>query len=205
MNEELQELKLMVPTYLAERFATEDSNSDQPDFGEPNVPVLIREAEGVRIVLGTHEYEDYEKPDIQIERRPNGWAIFLHPLGGSDPSGFVYFLDDGRSFLAKEYALGPTPAIEVLEAGHKVRELDCPSQETPDLPCFLVAQNPSCGGQLERPLWWEGLEMSHTHPRSLILANPGQSPPISAFERQSLPMSASHPLLPNRINGNPAS
>jgi hypothetical protein len=124
--------------------------------------VLIREADGVRIVLGTHDYEDYEKPDIYIERRPNGWAIFLHPLGGSDPSGFVYFLDDGRSFLAKEFGLGPTPAIEVLEADHKLRELDCPSEETPDPPCFLVAQNPSSGGHLERPFPNEGLKTRST-------------------------------------------
>jgi hypothetical protein len=94
------------------------------DFSEPNVPVLVCEADGVRVVLGTHRYNDYSKPDIQIERRPNGWAIFLHPLGGSDPSGYVYFLDDGCSFLVKEHGLGPTDVIEVLEADEGVPELD---------------------------------------------------------------------------------
>jgi hypothetical protein len=138
MNEESQELKLIVPTYLAERHTRDDLSGDQPDFGEPNVPVLIREAEGVRIVLGTHDYDNYEKPDIQIERRPNGWAIFLHPLGGSDPSGFIYFLDDGRSFLAKDYDYGPTEAIQVLEPGEKVRELDWPSEEPADSPSLVM-------------------------------------------------------------------
>jgi hypothetical protein len=50
------------------------------------------------------------KPDVQIERRPNGWAIFLSPLGGSDPCALVYFHDDGRSWLTKELA-GPTPEL----------------------------------------------------------------------------------------------
>jgi hypothetical protein len=72
MNEALQELKLVVPTYMAECYENEGRDGDQPDFGEPNVPVLVREAEGVRIVLGTHDYDDYGKPDMQIERRPNG-------------------------------------------------------------------------------------------------------------------------------------
>ncbi len=125
MNEDLQELKLLVPTYNAEGFPDEVAKDEMPEFGEPLVPVLIREADGVRIVLGTHDY-DCETPDIQIERRPNGWAIFLHPLGGSDPSGYVYFLDDGRSFLSPENNFGPTPAIEVLEPHGQVPELDCP-------------------------------------------------------------------------------
>jgi hypothetical protein len=96
----------------------------KPDFGEPDVPVLIHEAEGLRIVLGSHDYDDREKPDIQIERRPNGWAIFLHPLGGCDASGYVYFLDDGRSFLVKEKGLGPTEGIKVLEDHETVPEVD---------------------------------------------------------------------------------
>ncbi len=150
MNEALQELKLIVPTYLAERYNPEDLSGDPPDFGEPNVPVLIREAEGVRIVLGTHDYDDYEKPDVQIERRPNGWAIFLHPLGGSDPSGFVYFLDDGRSFLAKDYGYSATEAIQVLEPGEKVRELDWPTEEPVDSPCLVIHAN-SEPGELEEP------------------------------------------------------
>ena len=41
-------------------------------------------------------------PDIQIKRRRNGWMLFLHPVGGSDPSGYVFFLDDGRSLVVKQ-------------------------------------------------------------------------------------------------------
>ena len=47
-------------------------------------------------------FDDMSKPDIQIERRPRGWAIFLHPLGGGDASGLVYFLDDGRSYIVPD-------------------------------------------------------------------------------------------------------
>jgi hypothetical protein len=99
-------------------------NGEKSGFGDQGVPVLIHEADGVRIVLGTHDYNDHEKPDVQIERRPNGWAIFLHPLGGSGASGYVYFLDDGRSFLVKEYGLGPTDCIKVLDPGETVSEVD---------------------------------------------------------------------------------
>jgi len=96
------------------------------DFGEPNVPVLIREGDGVRIVLGSHDYNDYTKPDVHIERRPYGWAMFLHPLGGCDPSGSVYFLDDGRSFLLRANDIRSTEVIEVLEANECVPGLDRP-------------------------------------------------------------------------------
>jgi hypothetical protein len=121
-----EELKLAVPTYvrnLQERKAHTDEN---PDFGSPHVPVLIHEADGVRIVLGTHDYDDYDTPDIQIERRPNGWAIFLHPLGGVDPSGYVYFLDDGRSFVVPGREHGAAQTIQVIAAQDDVPELDRP-------------------------------------------------------------------------------
>ena len=110
----MEEFKLSVPTYYGAANCKQNIVGDLPDFDAPNVPVLIHEAEGVRIVLGTHDFNDREKPDIQIERRPKGWAIFLHPVGGGDASGYVYFLDDGRSFLLKQkYWAGSNP-IEVL-------------------------------------------------------------------------------------------
>jgi hypothetical protein len=123
----MQKLKLNVPTYLANMPVKHVGADDNPDFGDPNVPVLIHESAGVRIVLGTHDYEDLEKPDVQIERRPNGWAIFLHPVGGGDESGFVYFLDDGRSFLVPEIGYASNGGgIQVLGIHDDVPELDCP-------------------------------------------------------------------------------
>ena len=71
-------------------------------------------------MLGTDDFEDREKPDIQIERRPKGWAIFLHPSAG-DPSGIVYFLDDGRSYLLPEIGSG---SIEVLDDHEEPSEID---------------------------------------------------------------------------------
>lgn len=115
-------LKLMVPTYNGK--SLEEPNCKLPEFDEPEVPVLVCPAEGVRIVLGTHDYHDYSKPDVQIERRHNGWAIFLHPLGGSDPSGFVFFLDDGRSYVVKEECGGPTEPIELVEYDQAATEVD---------------------------------------------------------------------------------
>ncbi len=147
----MQELKLSLPTYhgtgapdreaergcaefrssVAARFAADGANSYQtweprPDFGPPLVSVLAHEAAGLRVVLGTHDWQSNEFPDVQIERRPNGWALFLHPTGGSDPSGYVYFLDDGRSFVVVEGKFGATPRLELLKPGASVPDLDRP-------------------------------------------------------------------------------
>jgi hypothetical protein len=118
----VQELKLLVPTYYGD---TEDKPvfASKKEFDQPNVPVLICEGEGIRLVLGSHDDLDCNKPDIQIERRPSGWAIFLHPDPCGDASGFVYFLDDGRSFLVPEYGSGQ---IRVLNDIDQVPGIDAP-------------------------------------------------------------------------------
>jgi hypothetical protein len=139
LNADLKRLELSVPTYygsVAEKLAKE---LGLPEFGEPVVPVLVHEAEGVRIILGTHDYDDLRKPDIQIERRPNGWAIFLHPEPGGDASGFVYFLDDGRSFVLPEH--GPNP-IEMLDRGDEPPEIDEVDGPVPDV---ITQDHPELG------------------------------------------------------------
>ncbi len=117
MIESENELKLFVPTNIGNLYPA--TQYAPPEFDKPYEPVLVREANGVRIVLGTHVYSNVEKPDVLIERRPNGWVVFLHPLGRGDASGIVCFHDDGRSYLLKEWS-GPTPPIVVLEPGEKV-------------------------------------------------------------------------------------
>jgi hypothetical protein len=117
----MQELKLLVPTYNGRAFASQVEKGTLSEFGVPRVPILVREADGLRIVLGSHDYDDKDAPDIQIERRPKGWVIFLHPWGPGDASGFVYYLDDGRSFLVKEIGSG---AIEVATTSDEIREVD---------------------------------------------------------------------------------
>src|SRR5271170_4210154 len=96
----MQEFKVYAPTYYGE---SPEANPDGKfEFDDPRVPVVIRPADGIRLVLGTHDYFDNHAPDVQLERRSNGWLIFLHPLGGCDPSGYVFLLDDGRSFVVTE-------------------------------------------------------------------------------------------------------
>ena len=129
----MEGLKLVVPTYYGNtggkpEFAAKD------EFDEPSVPVLIREADGVRLVLGTHDFEDLEKPEIQIERRPNGWLIFLNPIPGGDTTGLVYFLDDGRSFLVPDGIF--SERIQVLDRVEEVPGID-------DLPNSEVLPDPS--------------------------------------------------------------
>jgi len=104
-------------------------HSRRPDHheesGKPLAPVVVSAGPGgVCIELGTDRFCDTRAPDVQIERRPGGWAIFLHPLGGSDACGVVYFTDDGRSYFQRETDGGPTPAIEIVPTGDKVPEFD---------------------------------------------------------------------------------
>jgi hypothetical protein len=118
------EILLRVPTYYGNTIAADGSSVDREEFDKPTVPLLVYPADGVRIVLGSHDLNDLQWPDVQIERRPKGWVMFLHPLGGSDPSGYVYFLDNGSSYLLKEPAIGPTPPIEVLEADEALEGIE---------------------------------------------------------------------------------
>ncbi|MGA2231570.1 MAG: hypothetical protein ABSH22_11780 [Tepidisphaeraceae bacterium] len=118
----MQELKVYAPTYYGDSAPVQ--RGEKQEFDDPRVPVLVRPADGIRIVLGSHDYFDCKVPDVQIERRPNGWAIFLHPVGGCDACGYVYFLDDGRSFLVPENGLGATPVIELLRSVGDVPEID---------------------------------------------------------------------------------
>jgi hypothetical protein len=116
----MQVLKLMVPTFNGSHFPGKVSRHAMPEYGRTETPVLVCEADGVRIILGSHDYHDFEKPDIYVERQPNGWAVFLHPSGGGDPSGMVYFLDDGKSYLLKEDDSGTTPPTIVVEPGNGI-------------------------------------------------------------------------------------
>ncbi len=102
------ELRLFVQTYLGHH-----QPISKADYGEPSVPILVHEDRGVRILLGSHD-PDGLMPDIQIERRPHGWCIFLNPQGGGDPCALVYFHDDGRSWLYKEKA-GSAPELQEVD------------------------------------------------------------------------------------------
>jgi hypothetical protein len=123
MEKATETLVLMVPTYYGAAQVNTESFPDKEEYDEPRVPVVVQDAEGVRVILGTSDFNDMNKPDIQIERRPNGWAIFLQPVGGGDSSGLVYFLDDGRSFLVPETG---SERIEVLDRCQEVPMIDDP-------------------------------------------------------------------------------
>jgi hypothetical protein len=110
-------IKLNVPTYNGKWL----QKYPLQDFDEPHVPLLVHPADGLRVVLGTHDFYDMSKSDIQIERRHNGWMIFLHRDGG-DPVGFVVFLDDGRNFVTIDHYA--EEAIQVVDFDEAVAELD---------------------------------------------------------------------------------
>ena len=52
----MEQFEMLVPTYYGMMHAKADPHEDKEDFAEPIVPVLIRHAEGVRVVLGTHDF-----------------------------------------------------------------------------------------------------------------------------------------------------
>lgn len=98
-HESAIDLKMIVPTYNGKWLL---ENPVLQECDEPHVPVLVTPADGLRIVLGTHDCNDFDKPGIYIERRHNGWMMFLQPHYAGDTSGFVVFLDDGRSYIAPD-------------------------------------------------------------------------------------------------------
>jgi hypothetical protein len=132
-SDSIQQFHLRVPTYYGAVKEEVLREFNLPEYGEPETPVLVHSAAGVRVVLGTHKLADWDKPDVQIERRPNGWAIYLNPSGG-DPCGCVYFLDDGRSLLLPERGMY---AIEVIHRKSEPPEIDVVMGPVPN----VVAEN----------------------------------------------------------------
>jgi hypothetical protein len=90
---------MRIPTFLGAVNVHNGAPPDTPEFGRPYAELSYYRQCGMRIVMQTPGKPAEEQPDIHIERRPCGWAIFLHPQGETDASGYVYFLDDGRSFI----------------------------------------------------------------------------------------------------------
>jgi hypothetical protein len=92
---------LLVPTFNGHLYAEEVERGEKPEWTEPDTPILVQPAAGLRLLLGTHDSEDREQPDVVVERQTDRWAIFLH-MNGGDPVGYIYLLDDGRGFLVRD-------------------------------------------------------------------------------------------------------
>jgi hypothetical protein len=107
------ELRLLVPTFNGHLYPDEVQRGAKAEWTEPDTPVLVQPAGGLRLLLGTHDSQNKEQPEVVVERQTDRWAIFLH-MNGGDPVGHLYLLDDGRSFLVRdEYG----EQITVLEPG----------------------------------------------------------------------------------------
>ena len=111
---------ILVPTYNGTAFPDDVESGAKPEYTAPLTPVTLAYDNGLRLVLGGAGL-DADKPDIQVERQPGKWVIFIHPESGCDPSGYLYIMDDGRSFVQLEHAFGKE-ALEVLQPGDKVPE-----------------------------------------------------------------------------------
>jgi len=95
-----------VPTYYRPQKRA-DGKLKSEGFATPCVPIVVHEECGVRIALGACDWRQRNTPDIQIERRPNGWAIFVR-TGDIDPCALLFILDDARTVcVPQRYAFDP--------------------------------------------------------------------------------------------------
>lgn len=116
------EVAFQVPTFYGHAYPGAVRDGLVPEFGPPLVPILVQRVDGLRLVLGSCDAFD-QAPDVQIERRPNGWAMFLHPASSGDPSGYVYFIDDGHSFVVPDSGVA-TPAIQIRQSEEVLAVVD---------------------------------------------------------------------------------
>ncbi len=76
------------------------------EFGAPLARIDIFEEEGARAVMLAPPVDgvfrnDQDCPNVVIERRANGWAIFIHKDGG-DCIGLVKISDDGECAMERD-------------------------------------------------------------------------------------------------------
>lgn len=81
-----------IPTY----------NPESCKESEPRIPVCIHTDDGICINLGTDDPANRNGPNVQIERRKNGYVVFIRTVAGWDQTCYVYMLDDGRCFVLPE-------------------------------------------------------------------------------------------------------
>jgi hypothetical protein len=91
--------RLSVPTYYG-------AKDRDVVFAEPNVPVQVNKAKGIRIVLGAHDFDDSPKPVVRVERRPHGWAVYIH-RDAADPIACILILDNGKTLLLPDPVADP--------------------------------------------------------------------------------------------------
>jgi hypothetical protein len=100
-----------VPTYYG------NSNMPKEEYDEPNVPVMFANVAGARLLLGTDDPTNMVVPDIQAERRPGGWAVFINLEG--DTQAVVYFLDNDTTVYIMPETLA---TVEVIKSERSLPE-----------------------------------------------------------------------------------
>lgn len=112
--------KVWVPTYHAAWRPVEVERKQCSEYGSPHVALVARREDGLRVVLGTHDLEDGDSPDVLIERQPNGWIIVVRPPCTGDATAYVHMRDDGHVFLQPEREIGPVATVHVVDPGGRV-------------------------------------------------------------------------------------
>jgi hypothetical protein len=120
----MNDIQLIVPTYNRRRFPQQVARGELEEYGAPEVPVLVREADGLRIMLGARDFND-QVPDLLVERQPGAWVVFVHHPGGGDPSCEIYLMDDGRTLVSPEIGRRD---FEILSPGVDVPELEASNE-----------------------------------------------------------------------------
>ena len=94
------------PTMDSSNIHRPDSQK-MPEFGDPSYPVLVRPCDGVRISLGSHDFFDLHKPDIQLAS--SQWLAIFLTLGGSDRSGYAISSTTAAASWCGKFAGGLLP------------------------------------------------------------------------------------------------
>lgn len=84
---------------------------DTQTFGDPQVPCVIDNLQGLHAVLGSIDPQEPNKPAITAERRKSGWLIMINTFNGGDATVLVLLHDDGRLFITPEGMDWPNNAV----------------------------------------------------------------------------------------------
>ncbi len=148
-------IRLTLRTYNGRRFPNAVTADRMPEYEDTNTPIVLTVDSGLRVLLGTHDTQDLGKPDVHIERQPNGWSILMTP-NGADPIACVYIHDDGRMFATSDDMTQPLGrSVTLLEPAEPVPDFDAECEGC-DGVGIRDHSEPSCA--LEIPDGWHVVE-----------------------------------------------
>jgi len=92
--------------------------SQTAEFGDPKVQVGIKShSHGIQIDLPALSKARNFGPNVFIERRPSGWAIYISPDDGEEVLCIAHVRDDGKMTVASDTGKVLLDYIPPVDAG----------------------------------------------------------------------------------------